>query len=267
MDACLRRAGPRASGLLLQAARENAEFYQTLKALAGKRSGGSAPTSFDATTSPPSSPPPPPPPPPKACARAEGALLLDCSSDDGDLFSRDGSSSSSDDISCSDFHLSLDDTSSSDADALVAFARACSLASATWRSEAAAHAPMLLQRMCTRAREMAEASRSDCSGWGAAVAAAAFTSHLARVSLLLLPLLPRAHCQDQQMSSRHQERARGYGARLAGVADDEEAHLARWSGPARLHENAHRPQHQHQHQHLHENSLRLTWMNVWRSCR
>lgn len=267
MDACLRRAGPRAAALLQDAEREHSEFYQLLKTLAQKGSSGNAPSSFDPAASPPSSPFPP-----KALPRTDGARPLDCSSDDGDLFSRDGSgddsSSGGSDISCRDFHVSLHDTSSSDADSLVAFARACSVMSATWRCEAAAHANELLQRMCSHAREMAEASCSSSRGWGAAAAAAAYTSHVCRVSHMLLPHTHLPSADFLHMPSRHQEHGRGGGFRSAEIADDEQVHLARWSRAARLNENAHSRQDQNQQHHQqHESSLRLMWMNVWRSCR
>ena len=138
MDACLRRAGPRASGLLREAAKDNSEFYKFLKAAAAWADGSStAATSCDP-------PPPPSPPPPTTRKKLSSDELLDLgsSSEDGDLFSRDGSSDGGGlDISCA-FLLSLDDAISADADLLVAFVRACAVASASWRSEAAVHAPI-----------------------------------------------------------------------------------------------------------------------------
>jgi hypothetical protein len=254
MDACLRRAGPRAAAFLQEAERENAEFYQLLKNLTGKRSGGSALSSFNPASSTPTSPP-------TASTVPGDACPLDCSSDDGDLFSRDGSSSGDD--TSGNFHLSLLDTSSGDADALVAFARACCVTSAAWRCQAAACAHVLLQRMRARALEIAEASSSNSGCWAAAVAAAAYTSHLARVSLMLLPHLPRADHEKERQNGAACAR------RSAGAADDDQVHLARWSRAARLDENANRHPHhlQQQQQQQQESSLRATWMNVWRNCR
>ena len=262
MESCLRRAGARASGLLQDAAKENSEFYASLKALAGKRA-----ISFD-PPSPQASPPHRPPP--KAFDS-----LGDCS-DDGDLFSRDGSSDSDEDgISCA-FNISLDSINSSDANLLVAFARACSMATAAWRSEAAAHAVVLLKRMCHRAREMAE---SSCVRGSAAIAAAAYMSHLVRVYLLVLPRIPpsTASCNQEtriqkDMPPQHHARDRSLGHRSVGAALGEEVHLAQFSRVQLRDETArHQHQHQHQHQHGHghglENDVRLAWTNVWRNFR
>jgi hypothetical protein len=145
------------------------------------------------------------------------------------------------------------------------------VASVSWRLEAAAHTPMLLQRLCERARDMAESSLgtiSQCSNRGAAVATAAFTSHLARLHHFLLPHLPSSREQEHHTPLQHHARARLYGGRSAGVADDEDVHLAQYSAAGMRDVHAHRRHHlHHQHQHERENSLRLTWMHVWRSCR
>ena len=145
------------------------------------------------------------------------------------------------------------------------------MASASWRLEAAAHTPMLLQRLCERARDMAESSLgtiSQRSNRGAAVATAAFTSHLARLHHFLLPHLASSREQEHHIPLQHHARARGYGGRSAGVADDEEGNLAKYSAAGMRDPNEHRRHHLHlHHQHEHENGLRLTWMHVWRSCR
>ncbi len=113
MEACLRRAGPRAAGLLQDAAKTHSDFYSSLKVLT-KRCA----SSFD-PSSPLSSPPPSPPT--KALDARDDNTLNGGGSDDGDLFSRDGSSASdSEDIS-SAFNLSLDNIRSTEADLLVAF--------------------------------------------------------------------------------------------------------------------------------------------------
>lgn len=261
MDACLRRAGPRASGLLREAAKENSDFYKCLKAAAARADGScTAATSCDP-------PPPPSPPPPTARRKSSDEELLDLgsSSDDGDLFSRDGSSDGDGlDIS-SAFLLSLDDAISADADLIVAYVRACAVASASWRSEAAVHAPILLQRMCARAREMAEASCSSGNRIGAAVATAAFLSHIARLHLMALPHLPASHHPEPAAPMHRHARAQSHGARSAGMVDDDCVHLARLSGAGLRDEHARARQPQH-HQPSHS-MLHLTWMHVWRSCR
>ena len=262
MESCLRRAGACASGLLQDAAKENSEFYACLKALASKGD-----LSFD----PPSPPASPPHRPPPKAFDSLGDL-----SDDGDLFSRDGSSDSDEDgISCA-FNISLDSIDSSDANLLVAFARACSVTTAAWRSEAAAHAVVLLKRMCGRAREIAE---SSCRGGAAAVAASAYMSHVVRVYLMVLPRLPPSTASYNQqtriqndMPSQHQARDRSLSDRSVGTALGEEVHLAQFSRVQVRNEYAcHQHQHQHQHQRQHghglENDVRLAWTNVWRNFR
>jgi hypothetical protein len=254
MESCLRRAGARASGLLQDAAKENSEFYASLNALASKGA-----LSFD-PPSPQASPPHRPPP--KAFDS-----LGDCS-DDGDLFSRDGSSDSDEDGISRAFNISLDSIDSSDANLLIAFARACSMTTAAWRSEAAAHAVVLLKRMCGRAREIAE---SLCRGGGAAVAASAYMSHVVRVYLMVLPRLPpstASYNQQAHMRSQHEARDRSLAERSVGTALGEEVHLAQFSRVQVRNEYAcHQHQHQHQHGHGVENDVRLAWTNVWRNFR
>jgi len=264
MEACIRRAGARAAGLLQDAAREHAEFYTMLRVvLRGQGQSGSS--GIVIHTSPPASPPHPPPP------KAGAPTFAASDSDDGDLFSRDGGSSgsstgSSVDIDCA-FNLSLDDnTCSSDADLLVAFSRACPLASSSWRSEAAAHAPMLLQRMCVRTHELADASCSNNSSRGA-VAAAAYASHMARVYLAVLPHMPPSP------PPHHRALVRGHGGGGGGWADDEDVHRGRFFSGAVLHdEHAHRRHHNEHHvqpqlQQPFAAALRAAWLHVWRRCR
>jgi hypothetical protein len=142
---------------------------------------------------------------------------------------------------------------------------------------------MLLQRMFSRAREMAEALSCDLSNRNnsaAAVATAAYMSHVARVHLLVLPHLPTPRHQEpdmpREMALHRSARAGSFEGRFAVMADDEEGHLAKFSGAAGRHDHEnprhhyrhhhHQQQHQQQQQHF-ENCLHLTWMNVWRSCR
>jgi hypothetical protein len=126
---------------------------------------------------------------------------------------------------------------------------------------------------------MAEALSSDLSNRSnsaAALATAAYTSHIARVHLLVLPHLPTPRNQELEMLKEtvlhRPARAGLHGSRSAVAAGDEEVHLAKYSGAGVRcdHEN---PRHRHYHRHHQqqqqqlENGLRLTWMNVWRSCR